>query len=298
MLAPAVTRSWAARHDPTIRFLLVWLLAPVLALEIFSNKPPLYTVHAVFPAGALLVALAVGRIEPFARELKAWPGMFVATTVLLVAIAPVLFGGILWVTGTPVTPLLLAGFISLAGLFIYAAWVSAHGYGMAWFSSAVLGTFILGLWFNGLLMPGLNNFWTAPQIEKATARLKKCSAGPVHISGFREPSLALAVAGRARIGSPDQAAATVAGPENGAAIIESRQIDRFQKAVANAPGAPSLRRLGCIRAFNLARGCSLLFDVFVRADPGSRSRCDLALPIDCTAGHRFLRTRLKIKHCG
>lgn len=298
MLGPAASRYWAVRHDPTVRLLLVWLIAPVIALEIFSNKPPLYTVQAIFPAGALLVALAVGRIEPFARDLRAWPGMFVGTTVLLVAIAPVLFWGILWVTDTPLTPLLLAGFIALAGLFIYAAWVSVHGYGMAWFSSAMLGTFILGAWFNGLLMPGLKNFWTAPQIAETAAALQRCTPGPVYVSGFREPSLALALAGRAEIGSPESAAAAVVAQANGAAIIESRQIDRFRKSVLQTPIRPPLRRLGCIRSFNLARGCSLLFEVFVRTYPTTQSGCNLALPKDCQAGHERLRTKLKIKHCG
>lgn len=298
MLGPAVSRYWAARHDPTIRFLLVWLVAPIVALEIFSNKPPLYTVQAVFPAGALLVALAVGRIEPYARELKALPGMFTGTVVLLIAIAPVLFGGLLWVTGTPLTPLVVIGFVALAGLFIYAGWVSAQGYGMIWFSSGLLGTFILGVWVNGLLMPGLKHFWTAPQIATAAAKLTGCIDGPVQVSGFREPSLALALAGRAAIVPPDAAAAAVRSQANAAVIIESRQVDRFRKVSANPPLDPPLRRLGCIRSFNLARGCSLLFDVYVRTERAAQSSCELALKTDCQAGHEFLRKKLKIKHCG
>lgn len=302
MLGPAVTRFWPARHDPTVRFLLVWLLAPVIALEIFSNKPPLYTVHAVFPAGALLIALAIARIDPYQRELKALPGMFVGTAVLLVAIAPLLIAGLLWVTGTPPTVLVVAGYGALALLFTYAAWVAAHGYGMAWLSSSVLATFILGLWFNGQLMPGLENFWTAPQLSAVTRQLRQCGRETVSTSGFREPSLALALKGRAHIGTPEAAAATIASAPDSAAIIESRQFDRFRTALERADAGAAVRRLGCVRSFNLARGCSLLFEVYVRADPkaagDAAGACPLALPEACKAKHDWLRSTLKIKHCG
>ncbi len=300
MLGPAVAGSWRGRHDPTLRFLLVWLIAPLVALELLSNKPPLYTVQALFPAGALLVALAIARIEPYRRALRAMPGMFWGTAVLLIVIAPVLLWGLLWITDTPLTPLLAAGFVAFAGLFIYAAWVSAHGYGMVWFSSAILGTVVLGVWFNGLLMPGLKNFWTAPQIAAATAQLRTCTTGPILVSGFREPSLALAMSGRAEITSPEAAATRIAS--DGAAIIESRQFDRFTKARTLDKTAPKMRRLGCIRTFNLARGCSLLFEVYVPASltggPASSNLCQLALAEECRTKHEVLRSKLNIKHCG
>lgn len=300
MLGPAVAGFWRGRHDPTLRFLLVWLIAPLVALELLSNKPPLYTVQALFPAGALLVALAVARIEPYQRTLRALPGMFWGTTVLLVVIAPVLLWGLLWITDTPLSPLLAGGFVAFAGLFIYAAWVSAHGYGMAWFSSAILGTVIFGLWFNGLLMPGLKNFWTAPQLRAAAVQLRDCGAGPIAISGFREPSLALAVTGLAKITNPETAAAQSA--VGGASIIESRQFDKFTKARALNKTAPELHRLGCIRSFNLARGCALLFEVHVPASSATGEtageRCQLRLPQECRTKHEVLRNKLKIKHCG
>lgn len=298
MLGPVVTRYWRSRHDATVRFLLIWLIAPIVALELLSNKPPLYTVQAVFPAGALLAALAVGRVEPYAQHLRALPGMFVGTVLLLVVVAPVLIWGILFVTDTPLTLLHIAGFLIFAGLFSYAGWVSAHGFGMAWFSSATLGTLVFGLWFNGLLMPGLKNFWTAPQIAAAVSKLEQCAAGPIHISGFREPSLALEMFGRASIGAPQAASAAITGAQKGAVVIESRQFDGFQKALQKAGPAPPIRNLGCIRSFNLARGCSLLFNVYVPAESRAASACELGLPEDCTAKHELLRTKLKIKHCG
>jgi 4-amino-4-deoxy-L-arabinose transferase-like glycosyltransferase len=298
MLGPVVARYCRARHDPALRFLLVWLIAPIVVLELLSNKPPLYTVQAVLPAGALLVALAVGRSTPHAVSVKAWPGMFIGTVVLLVLIAPVLFGAVLWITDTPVTSGMIIGFLLLCGLFVMAGWLSARGFGMAWFATGVSGTFILGLWFNGILMAGLANFWTAPQISAVVAKLRKCQSAGIGVSGFREPSLALALAGRARIGSASAAANALINEKSGYAIIESRQIDAFKRALTITHPHLKLHREGCIRSFNLARGCFLMFDVFGHAKQTTVKGCQLGLPKDCKTTHERLNGWLNIPHCG
>ncbi|MBU2532160.1 MAG: hypothetical protein KKB37_05440 [Alphaproteobacteria bacterium] len=306
MLGPAVTRLWPERNAATVRLLLVWLIAPIIALEIFSNKPPLYTVQAVMPAGALLVGLVIARGSAHAHTIRAWPGMFWATAVLLGLLAPALFVGILWVTETPLSPLIAIGYLAFAGLFLVAAWVSVHGYAMAWFTTAIAGTFLFGLWFHGALMPGLRNFWTAPQIARVTERLANCSpdaaTGQVRISGFREPSLALAVAGHAHLVSAEAAGASLAAPGRRYAIIESRDADAFKaayKAAGTKDGAAngSLRDLGCIRSINLARGCALTFTVYGRAPQSGDETCRTMLPATCEGRHEVLMQRLKIKHC-
>jgi 4-amino-4-deoxy-L-arabinose transferase-like glycosyltransferase len=298
MLGPVVARYWRAKHDPLLRFLLVWLIAPIVALELLSNKPPLYTVQAVLPAGAMLVALAVGRNTPHAIRVKAMPGMFIGTVLLLALIAPALFGAVLWVTDTPVTAAMVIGFLLLAGLFVMAGWLSARGFGMAWFATGVSGTLILGLWFNGVLMPGLANFWTAPQLSAVVGKLESCPPAGISVSGFREPSLALALYGRARIDSPANAAKALAGGKSGYAIVESRQFDAFSRALTTANPHIELHRQGCVRSFNLARGCSLVFDVFARDNQTAPNHCPLGLPKDCKASHERLKGWLKIPHCG
>jgi len=217
---------------------------------------------------------------------------------LLGLIAPAVIGVLLWITDTPLSPLLAIVFITMAGLFAGAAWAAAHGHGMAWFAAGMLGTFALGVWFNGLLMPNLRNFWTAPQIAAVTAQLNACNGGGVSVTGFREPSLALAVAGKARIDSAPAAARALARDTSSYAIVASRQFDRFQQSLATEQPGAKLQRLGCIRSFNLARGCSLLFDVYARADDARARRCDLQISTDCQAKHDMVRQRLKIKHCG
>lgn len=288
MLGPVVARYWTRRHAPTIRFLLVWLIVPVIALELLSNKPPLYTVQAVMPAGALLAAMAVTRGSPYELDVRSMPGMFVGTVVLLLVIAPALFGGVLWATETQASAALILGFALFAGLFIYAAWLSAHGYGFGWLVAATVATFVFSAWFNGLLMAGLSNFWTAPQIVAASTKLNACQARPLAVSGFREPSLVLA---HGPTVSPERAAEQFA--QGQPVAIESRQLDRF-KAAANAK-APVPQSSGCIRSLNLARGCSLVFEIYL---PEKQvGTCQLDLPKDCSAGHQRLKNNLQIPHC-
>lgn len=63
--AVAVGRhAWQARGEAGVRFLLAWSLPYLLALELFSDKPPLYVVQSVFPALAALVALTITTSAP------------------------------------------------------------------------------------------------------------------------------------------------------------------------------------------------------------------------------------------
>lgn len=288
MLGPVAARYWARRHDPTIRFLLIWLIAPIIALELLSNKPPLYTVQAVMPAGALLATMAVTRGGPYQLDVRSIPGMFVGTVVLLLVIAPTLFGGVLWATETPPSALLILGFALFAGLFIYAAWLSAHGKSFGWLVAATLATFLFSGWFNGLFMAGLRNFWTAPQIVAVSEKLNACQAGPLAVTEFREPSLALAHGPPL---SPERAADHFA--EGKPVAIESRQLEQFAAAARAKIQLP--KPAGCIRSLNLARGCSLVFQVYL---PEKRAgACKLALPNDCETGHERLKNNLQIPHC-
>ncbi len=301
LLGPVVVKAWSMRRDRTVRFLLVWLAAPVIALEIFSNKAPLYTVQAVMPAGALLVALMIARHGIYAQRIVAWPGMCWGTVVLVGVIAPIGFGGILWVTATPVGPGLAGGFLLLAVLFVGAAWVSTKGQGMAWFALAAAGTLVFTVWFNGVLMAGLANFWTAPQIAKLADAIEMCHGGgrrpEILISGFREPSLALRLRGRAEIGRPSATGRAWANARAGYAIVEARRRGAFDEA-AMAAGAPKPEAVGgCAAALNLARGCFLSFEVIRPRAGALRPKCDLPLKMHCRARQDQVARLLNIKHC-
>jgi hypothetical protein len=155
-------------------------------------------------------------------------------------------------------------------------------------------------------MPGLNNFWTAPQISAVVDKLQSCAPGHVSVTGFREPSLTLALSGKATITSPQGAATAVADMRQvgrpAYAIIESRQSDVFHAALDSAAGTTTpddIRpaRIGCIRSLNLARGCSLVFDVYALPGKAADRSCGLPVKQDCRDKHEILEARLKIPHC-
>jgi len=294
MLGPAVARAWGARRDPAVKFLLVWLIAPVIALEAFSNKPPLYTVQAVFPAGALLVAMAVtGRLglrEPF----KAWPGFFTGASLLLATLVPSLSGGLLWLTGTPATIAVAVGAVLIVALFIVAGFAAARGEGHAWLAGAIAATFVLDVWFFGALMPGLRNTWTAPQVAAAVREIKACGVDDVVVTGFREPSLPLALGDDAAVATPEAAGRAAAAQPRAWAIVEERARTEF----AAAGGETARADLGCMRSINMARGCRLTFRILapVSAAAGGAPRCRLSAPASCpeTGGDAGW---LELEHC-
>jgi hypothetical protein len=277
-----------------VRFLLVWLIAPVVALEIFSNKPPLYTVQAVFPAAGLLVAFAMtGRLgtgQPF----KAWPGFFTAASLFVVIVVPLFSGALLWLTATPPTLAVVIGAIAIMTLFIIAGWAAAKGQPHAWFSTAIAATIALNLWFFGALMPGLANTWTAPQIRSTVDDIAGCGSSKIVVSGFREPSLPLALGNTAEV-LPAEIAGRHAAQLPAWAIVETRRRDAFEKAAAAAQAGGrrvSFETRGCIQSINMARGCLLEFYVLApatsSADGGGASpaACPLGVSRNCPATGR------------
>ena len=237
MLGPALVRGWSARRDRTARFLLVWLLVPIAALEVFSHKPPLYTVQAVFPAAALLVAMALGGRFGGKDRLRAWPGFFTGSTLFVVSAIPLLGGGLLWLTGTPAGLVVILGGAIIVALFVIAGWAAQRGEGHAWIGAALAGTVALNLWFFGALMPGLHNTWTAPQVRHAVDELAGCGMRDVVIAGFREPSLPLAIGQSAKITSAETAGQSIARGDARAAIIEARERPAFDAALATPTAA-------------------------------------------------------------
>ncbi len=296
MLGPALVRGWSARRDRQTRFLLVWLLVPIAALEVFSNKPPLYTVQAVFPAAALIVAMALSGRFGGDGPVRSWPGFFTGATLLVACAIPLLAGGLLWLTGTPAGLAVILGGAVIIALFVIAGWAAQRGEGHAWIGAALAGTVVLNLWFFGALMPGLQNTWTAPQVRQTVDEFAACGMRDVVIAGFREPSLPLAIGRSARITSAETAGRSIARGDAKVAIIEARQRQAFNAALA-APAAagepPTLKTAGCIRSINMARGCLLEFKVLASA---AARGCRLSAPVLCPSGGRDTQW-LDIKHC-
>jgi len=304
MLGPALAQAWSARRQLATRFLLVWFIAPIVALEICSNKPPLYTVQVVSPAVALLVAMALTGRFGAGRAFTAWPGFFTAASLFVLIAVPLFAGGLLWLTGTPPTLAIIIGGGAIIALFVVAGWAAAKGQSHAWFVAAIVATLTLNLWFFGGLMPGLANTWTAPQIRGVVDDIAACGGPDIVITGFREPSLPLALGKTARV-LPAEDAGRQAAQSPAWAIIETRRRDAFETArAASAPNVrqTSLETRGCIHSINMARGCLLEFHVLA-PDGSSGTRrtetqagCPLGVPRTCPQAGRD-KHWLDLDHC-
>lgn len=287
MLGPAVVRAWAARRERAVHFLLVWLIVPVVALEIFSNKPPLYTVQAVFPAAALLVGLAMTGRLGIGEAFKAWPGFFTGASLFAIIVIPLFAGALLWLTATPPTLAVVIGGAAIIALFVVAGWAAAKGQSHAWFSTAIAATIALDLWFFGALMPRLRNTWTAPQVRGVVDDLRACGVRDIVIAGFREPSLPLAIGDKARILMVEEADWD-AELSKAWTIVETREYKAIGGGLPyGRPISMAIEPRGCIRSIDLAQGCLLEFLVRPPArpvgddPPAGQASCELRVPRAC-----------------
>jgi len=280
LLGPVVQGYWHQTHDRLIRFCLVWLLAPIVALELLSNEPPLYTVQAVLPAAAMLVALAIAPGQRFQlTTLKPWLAASVAALSFALIVGPLVFAAIFYVTATPLQIVHVAGYSLVAVLFVLAVLAASGARMLAWFAFGCAGAWALNVWFFAVLMPSLQNFWTAPQIEQVVAKVESCRPGThIDLIGFREPSAVFALGNRAAIRE-----APSSGPhENTVTLVESQFEEAF---LASQPNAVNL---GCFKSINIARPAFLTFKVFAPANAPGFSACGLSLRQECANTPRLL----------
>lgn len=273
LLGPVLQGHWHQRYDRLIRFCLVWLLSPIATLELLSNEPPLYTVQAVLPAAAILVALA---IAPGHRHqittLKPWSAASRAAIVLATVLGPVVFAAMLYVTATPLQVVHVAGYGLIAMLFVLAVWAATRTRMLAWFAFGCAGAWTLNVWFFAFLMPGLQNFWTAPQIEHVVARVETCRPGTlIDLIGFREPSAVFTLGNRVAI----KEAPASDRPQNTVTLVE--QSDE----VAFLEKQPGSMYLGCFKSINIARPAVLTFKVYAAPDAAVVRSCNLGLQHVC-----------------
>ncbi len=146
-LAPAVAGRWRElREDATLRFLLAWLVGPLLMLELVETKLVHYWMLS-YPAGALLVAAwlvsrpsAAGRFDRVGRALLLLGGLPVAALGLGLALH---FGiSRLLLPGAAAGALLLAGLAAAVTLRDPRRRVAAAIVGTGLFLAALLGWYL------------------------------------------------------------------------------------------------------------------------------------------------------------
>lgn len=275
LLVPALQGLWQNRASALQRFLFAWLAGYLVYLELIASKPALYTVQAMFPAAAAAAALALDRegalaIPPRMLRLPWW---------LVLPGTMALFAGGLSFAGVQPSFSIVMGVAIVAALFMIAARAATENLANAWLTLSV-GGFALFLAFTfGVLLPHLEKGWPATRIADAVAPLRRCVTGPVGVLGFREPST-LFVLGRRSGTDAETIAGWMATGEEAIAVVE----DRFQPDVARVlalRGAEPPPRAGCVEAFNVMRGCTLNFSIYVTGPDALDAGCKVAKRYAC-----------------
>jgi hypothetical protein len=196
-----------------------------------------------------------------------------------------LFAFIVNFAGAPSTFFIVLGAALVTALFGLAARAAGEDKAGAWITLSVAGFALFITYTFGLLLPHLEKGWPAPRIAEAIAPLRRCVTGPVGVVGFREPSTTF-VLGRGANANVETLAGWMAGGEDGIAVVEDRWQPDLARALA-ARGAKAPRRLGCVEAFNVMRGCPLDFSIYATGrealDPGCKVAeefaCSIPLPL-------------------
>jgi 4-amino-4-deoxy-L-arabinose transferase-like glycosyltransferase len=279
LLYPALKGLWRSRSEAVPRFLLAWLIGYLVYLELISSKPALYTVQALFPAAAAAVALVLLAGDPAARRLT-WPTPAPIPPPVLVGGGVVaLYAGVLWSLGERPSVGVTLGIAGVAALLSASALAGRRRLPHAWLMLGVPGfAAFLGFTF-GVFLPSLAKPWPALRIAEAVQPLRSCVAGPVGIVGFREPSANFVLGRSAVHDEPAAVASWAAQRRPGIALVETRWHDAFLAALATR-GAALPERVGCVQAFNVMRGCSLAFSIYVTGR-NAGERCQLAPAFAC-----------------
>jgi 4-amino-4-deoxy-L-arabinose transferase-like glycosyltransferase len=275
LLVPALKGLWEHRAAALHRFLLAWLIGYWAYLELIASKPGLYTVQALFPAAAAACALSLekdGRLAlpDYMLRLPAW----------LVALGmAALFAGVLYIAGPPVSIVLVLGALLVIALFMVAAKAARQKLAAAWVVTSVAG-FALFLAFTfAVVLPHIERGWPAARIAEAIAPLQRCVAGPTGVVGLREPSTTFTLGTNANA-NPETLAGWMASGQEGIAVVEDRWHGDVERALQQRGGTLPARA-GCVRAFNVMRGCPLDFSIYVTGAPKPDPGCKVPAAFAC-----------------
>lgn len=272
VMADTAVRLWGDRERKITRFLLCWMIAWIVFLELTSDKPATYSVQFVFPAFALAVAgfiLKSGATRQSLRWSLILPAPIAVAFFLALILAP--FAAAQQWPGVAVAVLAFA----VAALAALAGRATT----LVNWSLLAIATFAL---FSGTLLgvalPSIKKIWTAHAISRA---VESCGGKPIRLIGFREPSAAFV------LGTPKKHddRSKLIGAQDRIHVVESRWIERFRAEAERHNLNPT--ELTCVETFNAVRACPLTFTVF--ALDGTPRACRTTYEDTCARLHTQTR---------
>jgi 4-amino-4-deoxy-L-arabinose transferase-like glycosyltransferase len=229
LLPAAMATGWTRRAEPSIRFLVCWLVPAWLVFEITPTKLWHYTLPT-FGALALLAAAALARpIGKISRITGAALAVFAA--LLIVAIT--VYGLTVYGTSTAQTWAAITVVAALAAGAIGAFLLLNRATGAALITSLAFGV-LAHATLAGTIRQ-LRPLSIAPQLERALEAAdlhprQGRTPGPVAITGFHEPSFVFLTGRDTQLTDAEGAARALS--EGRPAIVEARDADAFRAASA------------------------------------------------------------------
>jgi 4-amino-4-deoxy-L-arabinose transferase-like glycosyltransferase len=264
--------AWRNRREPAVALLLAWLVPNWLVFEAVPTKLPHY-VLPLYPAIAIVTALAVERGQAFARRL---PLRALATTVSLVVPLGVPAAAIVVALDDGAT--LPASFYGLAALVVIVAgwtvvnlwtrWASPRGRALeatapAFFLlAALLGTLLFQELAAGSFFAP---FALSPRLvaasQAALGEQPACRRFGFATTSYREPSLVFLTATDLLMTDPEGAANFLAAAPCRVAFVEAQEAPAFEAALATRAPVALVSR---VQGVDLNGGKRLDIGVYVR----------------------------------
>lgn len=261
----ALPAAWNARLQPSVRFLLAWVVPVWLLFEAVATKLPHYTLP-VFPALTLLAARWV--LDPLAPQPGRWLRWLAMAALWGVALGlPLAVVGLVYYLEAgkidPFALLALAAGIALA--LAVTQYMRGGHEGRAALAAPILAIPFFAAILGGVL-PRLDPVWIAPRVAAALAGAAPDLPIPVPpdrfgIAGFHEPSLLFATGGATRLLRDGTAAADFLAEAPGRIVaVGNRDEARFREEAAARGITP--RELGLVTGINYSRGRWLTLQLY------------------------------------
>ncbi|MBE7213423.1 MAG: glycosyltransferase family 39 protein [Gluconacetobacter diazotrophicus] len=261
--AAAIPFAWMRRRNPSVRFLLCWIIPHWLVFELIATKLPHYVLPC-YPAIAILSAAAAiqaGSWRPNSRWGRVLLGCYGAAW-LLVGAALALAGPLLmWRLQHVLSwPALLIPVLSLP-LIGLAAFLLLRDRPREAMLSSCGGAVIAYAALFTLVIPNLSAIWLSPRIAATVAALRPCPGSVLASASFSEPSLVFLAGQDTRLVNAAGAADFLrADPACGLALVGERDMAAFRAALDR--DGLAVRRLSVIDGINYSNGRSLHLSLF------------------------------------
>ncbi|MGC8536249.1 MAG: ArnT family glycosyltransferase [Rhizomicrobium sp.] len=247
---PGLSRAFASRDKPAVRFVLSWTVANWLLFALVPTKLPHY-ILPIYPPLAALSGLWLADIGPRGR----WESVLrkaaaiqfaVGATILgiVISYAPMRYGegSPIWLLGLSAVGIVVAVFSA------YQLWQEQRGMALV---AAVLAALIFYPSLMWGTAPRLQRIWLSPRLARIVDRERRPGDPPIIVSGYDEPSVIFLLGTNTRIENGARAA-RIAAQSGGLVLVDQYQRAAFLEQIAESHA--QIRVEGIVKGINYSHG--------------------------------------------